>query len=165
VSPDVPFGYTKIPRRDGVPTHAEIQEAEAVVVRRIFDSYVQEGLTVRQIAKQLTVNRIPTPRNGGQWSWSAVDRILHEEVYIGTYYYNRKHCVPIDGAYGKKRQRFKCTVRPKEEWIPISVPPIIDLTTFQGAVRSIKTAAQDAPRSWIGGGQRLGLAAAAILKA
>jgi site-specific DNA recombinase len=127
VSPDVPFGYVKIPRRDGVPAHAEIHEAEAVVVRRIFDAYVSRDLTVRQIAKQLTLERTPTPRNGGgQWSWSGVDRILHEEAYIGTYYYNRKQCVPIEGVYGKKRQRFKCTLRPKEEWIPISVPPIID---------------------------------------
>src|SRR6266567_3832977 len=134
VSPDVPFGLMKIPRRDGVPAHAEIEEAEAAVVRRIFDAYVKQGLTVRQIAKQLTLDRTPTPRNGGgQWSWSAVDRILHEEAYIGTYYYNRKHCVPIEGVYGKKRQRFKCTLRPKEEWIPISVPPIIDLATFHAA--------------------------------
>jgi site-specific DNA recombinase len=133
VSPDVPFGYVKIPRRDGVPAHAEIEEGEASVVRRIFDDYVKRNHTVRQIAKQLTVDRTPTPRNSGQWSWSAVDRILHEETYIGTYYYNRRHCVPIEGAYGKKRQRFKCTVRPKEEWIPISVPPIIDLTTFHAA--------------------------------
>ena len=130
VSPDVPFGYIKIPRRDGVPAHAEIQEPEAVIVRRIFDSYVKESLTVRQIAKQLTLDRTPTPGNVGQWSWSAVDRILREEAYIGTYYYNRKHCVPVEGGYGKKRQRFKCTLRPKEEWIPISVPPIIDLATF-----------------------------------
>src|SRR6266704_714413 len=133
VSPDVPFGYVKIPRRDGVPAHAEIQEAEAVIVRRIFESYVKQDVTVRQIAKQLTLNRIPTPRNSGQWSWSAVDRILHEEAYIGTYYYNRKQCVPIEGVYGKKRQRFKCSLRPKEEWIPISVPPIIDLAMFHAA--------------------------------
>ena len=133
VSPDVPFGYVKIPRRDGVPAHAEIVEAEAVVVRRIFDGYVKQDLTVRQIAKQLTLDRISTSKTAGQWSWSAVDRILHEEAYIGTYYYNRKQCVPIDGAYGKKRQRFKCTLRPKEEWIAISVPPIINLATFHAA--------------------------------
>jgi len=68
VSPDVPFGYVKIPRRDGVPAHAEIQEAEAVVVRKIFDAYVSRDLTVRQIAKQFTLDRTPTPRNSGQWS-------------------------------------------------------------------------------------------------
>jgi site-specific DNA recombinase len=156
VSPDVPFGYVKIPRRDGVPTHAEIQEAEAVVVRRIFDAYVRQELTVRQIAKQLTLDRTPTPRSGGgQWSWSAVDRILHEEAYIGTYYYNRKHCVPIEGAYGKKRQRFKCTLRPKEEWIPISVPPIIDLATFQAAAGRARENEAFSPRNLQEGGYLL----------
>ena len=55
-----------------------LQEDEAVIVRRIFDTYVEEELTVRQIAKRLTLDRIPTPRNVGQWSWSAVDRILRE---------------------------------------------------------------------------------------
>ena len=156
VSPDVPFGYVKIPRRDGVPAHAEIQQAEAVVIRRIFDAYVNQELTVRQIAKQLTLDRTPTPRSGGgQWSWSAVDRILREEAYIGTYYYNRKHCVPIEGAYGKKRQRFKCTLRPKEEWIPISVPPIIDLTTFQAAAGRARDNEAFSPRNLQEGGYLL----------
>jgi len=63
-----------------------LQEDEAVIVRRIFDTYVEEELTVRQIAKRLTLDRIATPRNVGQWSWSAVDRILREEAYIGTHY-------------------------------------------------------------------------------
>src|SRR5216110_1950419 len=147
VSPDVPCGYVKIPRRDGVPAHAEIQEAEAVVVRRIFDAYVGRDLTVRQIAKELTLDRTPTSKNRGQWSWSAVDRILREEAYIGTYYYNRKQCVPIDGVYGKKRQRFKCTMRPKEEWIPISVPPIIDLATFHAAAGRARENEAFSPRN------------------
>src|SRR5438876_2273802 len=156
VSPDVPFGLMKIPRRDGVPAHAEIEEAEAVVVRRIFDAYVKGELTVRQIAKQLMLDRTPTPRNGGgQWSWSAVDRILHEDAYIGTYYYNRKHCVPIEGVYGKKRQRFKCTLRPKEEWIPISVPPIADLATFQAAAGRARENEAFSPRNLQEGGYLL----------
>jgi site-specific DNA recombinase len=146
----------KIPRRDGVPAHAEIQEAEAVVVRRIFDAYVSRDLTVRQIAKQLTLERTPTPRNGGgQWSWSAVDRILHEEAYIGTYYYNRKQCVPIEGVYGKKRQRFKCTLRPKDEWIPISVPSIIDLATFHAAAGRARENDAFSPRNLQEGGYLL----------
>jgi site-specific DNA recombinase len=84
-----------------------------------------------------------------------VDRILHEEAYIGTYYYNRKHCVPIEGAYGKKRQRFKCTLRPKEEWIPISVPPIIDLATFHAAAGRARENEAFSPRNLQEGGYLL----------
>jgi len=133
VAPDITFGYRRIKRRDGVAAHAEIEETEALVVRRIFDAYVNRGLTVRQIAKRLTLERIPTPREGREWSWSVVNRVLHEEAYIGTYYYNRHKCLPIEGIYGQKKQRYQYILRPKEEWIPISVPPIIDLATFHAA--------------------------------
>ncbi len=147
VSPDVPYGYLRIPRRDGIAAHAELEPAEAVIVRRIFHDYVEHGLTVRQIAKTLTLERIPTPGGAGQWHWSTVDRILREEAYIGTYYYNRKHCVAVDDGQGKKRQRYKCTERPKEEWIPISVPPIIDLETFHKAARCGRDNQAFAPRN------------------
>src|SRR5215469_5599757 len=155
VSPDVRFGYVRIPRRDGVAAHAEVQEAEAATVRRIFEAYVKEGLTVRQIAKRLTLDRTPTPGNAGQWSWSGVNRILREEAYIGTYYYNRKQCVAVEGVYGKKRQRFKCTLRPKEEWIAISVPPIIDLATFQAAAQRARENEAFSPRHLQEGGYLL----------
>jgi len=147
VSPDVPYGYTRIPRRDGVPAHAEVNPTQAAVVQRIFDEVVQRGLTVRQTAKTLTLERIPTPGGSGQWSWSTVDRILREESYIGTYYYNRRHCVPVPGKPGQKRQRYKCTLRPKEEWIPISVPPLIDLTTFNKAGERAREHQAFAPRN------------------
>ena len=147
VSPDVPYGYRRIPRRDGIAAHAEIEPAEAIVVRRIYHDYVEHGLTVRQIAKRLTLERIPTPGGAGQWSWSTVDRMLREEAYIGTYYYNRKHCVAVDDGQGKKRQRYKCTERPKEEWIAISVPPILDLQTFHQAARRGRDNQSFAPRN------------------
>jgi len=85
----VPFGYGRIPRRDGVASYVEIRDDEAAVVRRIFDTYVKQGLTVRQIAKQLTLEETPTPGGGREWNWAKVDRILHDEAYIGTLYYNR----------------------------------------------------------------------------
>jgi site-specific DNA recombinase len=147
VSPDVPYGYRRIPRRDGIAAHAEIEPAEALVVRRIFHEYVVHGLTVRQIAKTLTLEHIPTPGGAGQWSWSTVDRILRQEAYIGTYYYNRKHCVAVDDGQGKKRQRYRCTERPRDEWIAISVPPILDLETFHQAARRGRDNQAFAPRN------------------
>ena len=108
---------------------------------------MEHGLTVRQIAKTLTLERIPTPGGAGQWSWSTVDRILREEAYIGTYYYNRKHCVAVDDGQGKKRQRYRCTQRPKEQWIAISVPPILELKTFHQAARRGRDNQSFAPRN------------------
>ena len=42
-----------------------------------------------------------------------------------------------EGAHGQKRPSVKVTLRPREEWIPISVPAIIDLESFhQASIRS-----------------------------
>ena len=42
----VPYGYRRIPRRDGVPAHVEVSEPEAQVVRQIFRWHVDEHLSV-----------------------------------------------------------------------------------------------------------------------
>ena len=51
------------------------------------------------------------------------------------------------GKPGQKRQRYKCTLRPKQEWIPITVPPIIDLTTFHKAAEQGRDNQAFAPRN------------------
>ena len=108
------------------------------MVRKIFEIYVKQGRTVRQISKQLTLEGTPAPSGGREWNCVTVDRILHDETYIGTFYYNRFNCVMGEGAYGQKRPYVKRTLRPKEEWIPISVPSIIDLETFHQAEIRVK---------------------------
>jgi len=143
----VPFGYVRVPRRDGVAAHLEIDASKAAVVRRIFDMYVKQGLTVRQIAKQLTLGGTPAPSGGRQWSWAMIDRVLHDEAYIGTFYHNRYNCVTVEGVQGQKRPSVKCTLRPREEWIPISVPSIIDLETFHQAGMRVKDNQKFSPRN------------------
>ncbi|HLA13371.1 MAG TPA: recombinase family protein [Pyrinomonadaceae bacterium] len=94
----VPFGYVRIPRRDGVAAHLEIEESGAVIVRRIFDAYVNRGLTVRQIAKQLTLERIPTPRKAKQWCGSLINHVLHAEAYIWIFSFACRLIKPARGG-------------------------------------------------------------------
>ena len=56
-------------------------EAEARVVRRIFDMYLDGG-TLEAIANTLTNANVPSKR-GGAWSRQAVFRILHNPLYAG----------------------------------------------------------------------------------
>ena len=48
-----PYGYRYVPRRDGVPGHLEVDEAEAEVVRMLHRWLIDERMTVRQILKRL----------------------------------------------------------------------------------------------------------------
>lgn len=80
-----PFGYV-------VEDQRLVVDAEpAAVVRRIFDDYTTKGRSLRQIAEQLNVEGVPSPR-GKQWRLALVRRILTGDVYRGAFVYGKKAC-------------------------------------------------------------------------
>ena len=129
----VPYGYRRIPRRDGVPAHVEVSEPEAQVVRQIFRWHVDEHLSVRQIALRLTESPLVTATGLSRWGISTVTRMLHNEAYIGTMYYNRRESVSVKSSAASPRRRpsTRRQDRPATEWIPLPVPPIIDAELFR----------------------------------
>ena len=78
VSGQVPFGYRKVPASDGLPARVVIYEAEAAVVRQVFEWHVDEGLSVRTIAMRLIEAGIPAPKGKAQWQTSTLDRMLRQ---------------------------------------------------------------------------------------
>jgi hypothetical protein len=66
-------------------------------VKRIFQIYTQEGLSIIAIAQHLTAAGVPTPnehhsigprrkRNAGVWQPSSLHEILSNEAYMDTLY-------------------------------------------------------------------------------
>lgn len=93
------YGYRKVRafRDDGEPERGlrEVDEAEAAIVRRIFEEYgAGEGASA--IARRLNAEGIASPR-GGVWRANAIvgnrkrgNGILHNRLYIGEIVYNRQ---------------------------------------------------------------------------
>jgi site-specific DNA recombinase len=130
-----PYGYRYIPKRDGVPGHLVVDETESELVRMLYGWLIEERMTVRQILKRLNEGSW-LPRSGGaRWSASVVHRILSDPTYSGTAYANRYRYVPPEKprARGPRRsgENTSRKLRPKEEWIPIPVPPLIDRETHR----------------------------------
>ena len=131
-----PYGYRYVPKRDGVPGHLEVAEAEAEVVQMLYRWLIDERMTVRQILKRLAAGPW-RPRNGKRlWSNAVVHRILSDPLYTGTAYANR-HIVVVPRrprTTGPRAGTPTCRKpRPREEWIPIAVPAVIDEPTHQAA--------------------------------
>jgi site-specific DNA recombinase len=122
----VSYGYRRVVDPDTGRSRIEIFEPEAQVVREIFAAYVERGLSVRQIAFELRDRAIRSPTGKPQWGTSAIDRVLRNEAYVGTVYYNRHE--RIEGATRGRKTRLR--ERPREEWIAIPVTAIIDRDTF-----------------------------------
>lgn len=124
-----------------MPGHLVIDEAEALVVRQLYRWPIDEQRTVRQILKRLAAGPW-RPRCGKRlWSNSVVHRILCDPVDTGTAYTNRYSFVPPlrPRSRGPRAHENSCRrPRPREEWIGVGVPALIDEQTHQQALAQLR---------------------------
>ena len=125
------YGYRRIARCADRPAHLEVYEPEAAIVRRIFRDYVEKNLSMRQISWQLNQDCVPSPSGNAVWGVSVIGRLLRNEAYVGRAYYNRTASVS-DRRPGKGTHQVQ---RPRDQWIPIAVPAIVDEELFEAAQR------------------------------
>ncbi len=143
VSWNAPFGYRRIARTDQAPAHLEVIEPEAVVVRRIFDEYVADGHSMRQIALRFHDDGVPSPLGKPMWRYTTISRILRDRAYIGTLYYNRTEVVQGSGVGHKSPLSRR---RPESEWIAIPVPAIVTEAVFEAAQQVSRDNSKWSPR-------------------
>jgi site-specific DNA recombinase len=130
------YGYRPVP---GQPGKLAIVEAEADIVRRIFNEYVS-GRSPREIAIRVNREGIPGPR-GGIWNASSIggsrarqNGVLQNALYSGEIVWNRQRFIK-DPETGRRVSR----LNPETEWVRYNAPElqIVDADLFQAA-RAIK---------------------------
>jgi site-specific DNA recombinase len=136
------YGYRRIARSVEQAAHLEIYEPEAMIVRRIFRDYVESNLSMRQISWQLNQELVPSPSGKAVWGVSVIGRLIRNEAYVGRAYYNRTASVLGRHPTKGKRQ----IKRPRDQWIPIAVPAILEEELFEAAQRVSYDNSQWSPR-------------------
>lgn len=133
-----PFGY------DLVDSALVINEVEAEVIRLIFRLYTIERWSIKRITRYLTEHHVLTSadKNGyykevgsGVWATSIVRKILSRETYVGVWYWGKSKRKTVI-VNGKPIKRY--TEAPRDTWIAVSVPAIIDRATFDRAQAILK---------------------------
>ena len=74
------LGYERGENKNDPPV---VNPEQAVIVRRIYRSFM-EGTTAGAIAKELTVEGVPTPAGKNKWWASTINSILQNEKYRGS---------------------------------------------------------------------------------
>lgn len=123
VNGTVPFGYRMDKNAFGGLT---VNEAEAEIVRTIYNWYVEDRLSVRQIIHELERSEAKTYNQTSVWATSTVNHILENSTYAGYFFFNKY-----------KRQGKKISLKDQSEWIRIECAPIVSMNTFL-AVQEIK---------------------------
>ena len=133
-----PYGYTYIPKRGNEHGYYEVNSDEARVVKMIFQWVAVDGLTLRQVIRRLHESGIrPRESKRGVWYTSTLSSLLRNTSYIGKAVWNASYAAvpekPRNKDTYRKIKKSSRKVRPKEEWVTIPVPAIIDAALFERA--------------------------------
>jgi site-specific DNA recombinase len=149
------YGYRYLRKTETTPQQLVVEEREAAVVRQIYQWLVEEQMSSYAIQKRLTERQIPIRSHNQQgWAQSTVIEILRTPIYTGQTHYNRTQVADArrpkmershkDQRPGNGRGR---VLRPKEEWIPVQVPAVIDPELWSQAQAQLARNREQATRN------------------
>ncbi len=134
-----PYGYRYIRKTDEAPAAYRVEEAEAGVVRRVYEMYTVEGLSLGEIARRLNVEGIPA-RKASRWERSVVWAMLRNPAYRGLACFGKTRISTRTRVMRPQRRRGVTTPnatagheRPRAEWIEIPVPALVTEESFAQA--------------------------------
>jgi site-specific DNA recombinase len=140
VMSNAPYGYRYIRKTDEAPAAYIVHEAEARIVRRIYEMYTVEGLSIGEITRRLNAEGIPTRKASARWERSVVWAVLRNPAYRGTACFGKTIASTRTRVMRPQRRRGVTTPsmtsgheRPREEWIEIPVPALITEESFARA--------------------------------
>ena len=151
-----PYGYRYVRKSDTAAAYYEVLEAEAAVVRRVYEAYTQEGLSINAIAHRLNEEQIPTRTGATRWERSTVWGMLRNPAYQGRACYGKTELRPRQRITRPLRKRQGLASRdsanherPRPDWIEIAVPALVSEETFALAQEQLERNKHHSPRRTI----------------
>lgn len=135
-----PYGYRYTPKKyseDGI-AHYEIVFEEARIIQQLFEWVGKERITLGEAAKRLIEAGIKTRTGKTHWSRKSIHQMLKNPAYIGEASFGktktgqRRPRVRVQkGSGDQPRRNYSTYAVPEEDWIRISVPPLVTPALFQ----------------------------------
>ena len=151
-----PYGYRYIKKTDTSAAYYQVIEAEAEVVRTIFNWYTRMGLSIGAITRELNQRQIPTRSGNGRWERSTVWGVLGNPAYSGRAGFGKTELQGRQRITRRVRQRGGLPARQSatkdrspKEWIEIPVPALVSEETFAMAHEQLQKNKQFASRRTI----------------
>jgi site-specific DNA recombinase len=137
---NAPYGYRYIRKTEEAPAAYVVDEAEAGVVRRVYEMYTVDGLSIGEITRRLNAEGVPTRKLSPRWERSTVWAMLRNPAYRGIACFGKTRISTRTRVLRPQRRRGVTTPgsttgheRPREEWIEIPVPPLVTEESFARA--------------------------------
>ena len=139
-----PYGYRYIRKTDEAPAAYVVEEAEAQVVRRVYEMYTVEGLSMGEITRRLNTEAVPT-RKASRWERSVVWAMLRNPAYRGIACFGKTRISARTRVMRPQRRRgvtmpgtTASHERPRAEWMEIPVPALVTEESFARAQEQLQ---------------------------
>ena len=123
----LPYGYEFDRNNRKIVLHPN----KARICKRIFNMYLHQKLSTREIALRLSEASIPSPRGKNHWQFTTILRILTNPAYAGRAELNM---YKFQTSMSRNNQAYKRRSKEKKDrsqWISIEFPPIISKETHR----------------------------------
>src|SRR6266446_6464366 len=151
-----PYGYRYVRKTDTSAAYYEVIESEADVVRMVFATYTQQGLSINAIARLLNERGISTRTGKTRWERSTVWGLLRNPAYEGKACFGKTEQSERQRITRPPRQRNSSSHRsnchrdrPRADWIEVPVPALVSEETFALAQEQLTKNKHHSPRRTI----------------
>ena len=135
-----PYGYRYVKKTEDHSAYFEVIDREAEVVIEVFRLYTEEFFSIGAISRFLNSRNIPTRTGKGRWERSTLWGMLRNPAYKGRACYGKTEQAERQKITRPLRQKGgfspRCSAnreRPRDEWIEIAVPAIVNTEIFEQA--------------------------------
>jgi site-specific DNA recombinase len=132
-----PYGYRYVRKSDAAEAYYAVIEAEAEVVREVFELYTKELWSIGAIGRHLNQRGVSTRFNKGPWERSTIRGMLRNPAYQGTACFGKTERAPRQKITKPLRQKGGFSTRSStsrernaQEWIPVPVPALVSEDIF-----------------------------------
>ena len=152
-----PYGYRYVRKSEERAGYYEVIEAEADVVRQAYAWYTRDGLSIGAVTRRLNELSVPTKKQGAQWQRSTLWAMLRNPAYKGTACFGktqtgarqRSNTRALGGRASLPARVSASRELPREQWIEIAVPALIEADTFEAAQERLASNKQRSSRRTI----------------
>jgi site-specific DNA recombinase len=137
VMSNAPYGYRYVRKTEETPAAYIVHEAEARIIRCMYEMYTVKGLSIGEITRRLNAESIPTRKGAARWERSVVWAVLRNPTYCGTACFGKTCTSTRTRVMRPQRRKGVATPcmtdgheRPRQEWIEIPVPALVSEQSF-----------------------------------
>ena len=150
-----PYGYRYVRKTEERAAYYEVIETQAEVVRQVFDLYTAQAMSIGAITRRLNELAVPTRKEQACWERTTIWAMLRNPAYRGTACFGktqeaaRQHrdnrAVRLR-VHPPRRAPRPLQEAPKDQWIQIPVPALVDERTFDLAQERLQDNKRFSPR-------------------